>query len=134
MSISSASAGYSGIRKCVTLISGTSYTVPDGVTFLNVKRVGADASSTHNGYSVTGATGGSTTFTGLSDATGGTAFPVNYVNGTAPIYPKQAPLILEDTITVTSGASISYSIGASTSGGTGSYAGNNGYIVIEYWV
>ena len=134
MSISSASGGYSGIRKCVTLTSGTSYTVPDGVTFLNVKRVGADASSTHIGYSLTGNNGGATTFTGLTDADGGTAYSQAYVNSVAPVYQKQAPLTLEDTITVTPGASITYAIGASTSAGTGSFAGRNGYIFIEYWV
>jgi hypothetical protein len=134
MAVSSANPGYSGIRKCVTLTSGTSYTVPEGVTFLNVKRVGAEASSSHVGYSTNGVSGGATTFTGLTDAAGGLYFPQSYASGNSPTYPRSGPDTLEDTITVTPGASITYAIGASTSGGTGSYSARNGYIFIEYWV
>lgn len=113
-------------RNTVTLTSGTSWTVPAGVTLINVKRKGGDGGSGQSGVAA-GNTGGSTTFTGLSNAPGGTGAGTpssGSMNGDlAPIY--------EDSIATTPAASITYAIGA---GGTGVVAGMAGYITIEWYV
>lgn len=91
MAISSANPGYSGIRKVVTLTSGTSWTVPNGVTYVNALLVGggggggAAQGSANYGYSHDGMPGNS----------------------------------IETTVTTTPGASITYAIGAGGTAGVG---------------
>jgi len=63
-------------RFTLTLTSGTSYTVPAGVTYLNVTLVGGGggsggANATSFGGATSGGTGGTTTFTGATSALGG---------------------------------------------------------------
>jgi hypothetical protein len=94
MSVSSASPGFSGIRKVEILNSGTSYTVPNGVTYVNATLVG-------------GGGGGS------SDA-GGSMLGGNGQPGQCQT----------TTLSTTPGATITYSIGAAgaagaSAGGTG---------------
>jgi hypothetical protein len=117
----------------VTLTSGTSWTVPSGVTSITVTRCGGEAATSHSGYGTTGGTGGTTTFTGLSDAVGGIGWASNFLNG-GQMNDRSSPVTLVDTIATTPGASIAYSIGAAgTSGGSGSYVRRAGFITIEYW-
>jgi hypothetical protein len=63
-------------RRALTLTSGSSWTVPAGVTFLNVTLYGGGGGSGAVGWaqenSASGGTGGTTTFTGATSATGGT--------------------------------------------------------------
>lgn len=165
-----------------TLTSGTSWTVPAGVTFVNVTLVGGGGgggcvSDGYNGTTpVNGATGGTTTFTGATSASGGnganyfkndSSIGGNYQNGTSSNNfgeggkgaKGSANLnsstyaaafvgadgangqVISSTLSVTPGASISYSIGAGGSGGNpnanrGSNGGSGaqGKIDIEYWV
>ena len=84
-----------------TLTSGTSYTVPAGVTYLNVTLVGAGGGGGGSGVS-----GGETR------------------EGS----PGHGGQIVSSTLSVTAGASIAYAIGAGGAGGTGTNndAGNGG--------
>jgi hypothetical protein len=74
-------------RFATTLTSGTSYTVPAGVTYLNVTLVGGGGgsgggNSTSFGGASSGGTGGTTTFTGATSATGGAGGAgINNTNG-----------------------------------------------------
>lgn len=79
-----------------TLLSGTSYTVPAGVTYLNVTLVGAGG----------GGTGG-------------------IFNNSVPVVPQPGlgGQIIHSTLSVTAGQSIAYAIGA---GGTNSGSGGDG--------
>lgn len=79
-----------------TLTSGTSYTVPAGVTYLNVTLVGG------------GGGAGGTTAAGYVGSAG---MPGNVVSS---------------TLSATAGASISYAIGAGGAGSAGGNSGNNG--------
>lgn len=83
-------AATSKIARKVTLTSGTSWTVPAGVTAINVTCVGGGAGGMGGGYS----------------STGWGQFTPQAVGGQ----------IITSTVNTTPGASISYSIGA---GGTG---------------
>jgi len=70
------SAAAGKILKKVTLTSGTTYTVPAGVTDINVILTagggGGGGAAFNSGSSPgTGSVGGNTTFTGATDATGG---------------------------------------------------------------
>ena len=62
-------------RTVVTLTSGTSWTVPTGVTAVNVTLFGAGGGSggvcTSDSTATSGGTGGTTTFTGATSASGG---------------------------------------------------------------
>jgi hypothetical protein len=62
-------------RNIVTLTSGTSWTVPAGVTAVNVTLFGGGGGSggvcTRDSTATSGGTGGTTTFTGATSATGG---------------------------------------------------------------
>lgn len=62
-------------RNIVTLTSGTSWTVPAGVTAVNVTLFGAGGGSggvcTRDSTATSGGTGGTTTFTGATSASGG---------------------------------------------------------------
>jgi hypothetical protein len=68
-------AGGGKTRFVVTLTSGTSYTVPAGVTYVNVTLFGGGGGGTSSlgtGLgSNAGSTGGTTTFTGATSASGG---------------------------------------------------------------
>jgi hypothetical protein len=87
-------------RYALTLTSGTSYTVPTGVTYLNV--------------TLRGGGGGA----GAGSNTGGA--PMSGVNGSGGE-------IVTSTLSATAGASITYAIGAggaaNTAGGTTSFTG-----------
>lgn len=118
-------------RYVVTLLSGTSWTVPAGVTSINVKRKGGDGGDGQNGSGAGGA-GGNTTFTGLSNAPGG-------AGGLAPGSPASTTQpgrvtanIYEDAIATTPGASITYAIGAA--GSTFGATALQGFITIEWYV
>lgn len=100
MSISSANAPavpVSKTRKVVTLTSGTSYTVPAGVTFLNVTLIGGGgggAGSNNNTYAVP--------------------------------QPGLGGQMVSSTLSATAGASITYAIGAGGSGGANGGDGSSG--------
>lgn len=103
MAISSVNPPVTGLRKVVTLYSGSSWTVPDGVTYINAKLVGG------GGGTGTVYVSGSNNL-GVSGQAGG------------------GGQIVETTLITTPGASISYSIGAggvgsTSNGGTGSPGG-----------
>jgi hypothetical protein len=155
-----------------TLTSGTSYTVPAGVTYLNVTLVGGGGGgggcSTSGGTNPSyGSDGGTTTFTGATSAPGGTGGVRFYGNtGNTAQTGVNAPsssglggsgaggtgvggtnaqfgingVIVSSTLSVTPGASISYSIGAGGAGGSGGDSGRpggnggSGRIDVEYWV
>jgi hypothetical protein len=134
-----------------TLLSGTSYTVPAGVSTLLVTLYGGGGSSgRENGNN--GNSGGTTTMTGATSAVGGhgggagsrntdatastgqgASAPGSWNNG-SPFVGKGADSGgISSIINTTPGASIAYEIGA---GGTvaNAGAGGNGKIDIEYWV
>lgn len=94
MGVSSVNPQAAGVRYVVSLYSGTSWTVPDGVTYINAKLVGG------GGGTGTVYVSGSNNL-GVSGQAGG------------------GGQIVETTISTTPGASISYSIGAGGSGSTG---------------
>jgi hypothetical protein len=140
-------------RYAVTLISGTSYTVPAGVTRLNVELFGGGGSS-GAAYSGTRSAGGTTTMTGATSAAGGqsgtqsttgdgtaglTYGAVNGGNGGFGQFSSRYASAggnassIKSSFTVTPGASIAYAIGAGGAG-TDSSTGGNGKIDIEYWV
>lgn len=98
MALAYSSLAGSKTRKVVTLTSGTSWTVPSGVTSVNVKLAGGGGGS--------GAGGGS-----AGDPTG-----VQGVGGS----------VIESTVSTTPGASISYSIGAGGAGSNGYLGGSAG--------
>ena len=81
-----------------TLTSGTSYTVPAGVTYLNVSLLGGG-----------GGGGGGYTSNNISPAT----------NGTSGAY-------IHSTLSTTPGATITYAIGAAGGGGSGNSQGGTG--------
>jgi hypothetical protein len=98
MAISSANAAAApATRRIETLTSGTSWTVPTGVTYVNAKLIGA---------------GGG----------GGGAYAGNYTSGAF----GQGGTIIETTVSTTPGASITYAIGAGGSGGTGGGSAGSG--------
>lgn len=146
------------------LTSGTTYTVPAGVTYLNVTTIGGGGNGSgmkRNSYSgSTGSAGGTTTFTGATSANGGAAGSVGNAGGsTGPAgggigqgggeacgvdgnyrQARGSDGEIRHSIVQTSGGSqIAYTIGA---GGSISNSGNdadggngaNGAIIIEYWV
>jgi hypothetical protein len=135
-------------QRILTLVSGTSYTVPAGVTKLTTVLYGAGGASM-NTSGGQGGQGGSTTFTGATTAPGGAGGGTSQTgaiggrgggnygmwgNGTfANGEGGSAGSVITSTFAVTPGASISYAIGA---GGTGSSCstGGSGKIDIEYWV
>lgn len=87
-------------RRVITLTSGTSWTVPAGVTFVNATLIGGG-----------GGGGGSS----LSNSVAGAA--VNGLGGA----------IVESTVVTTPGTNISYSIGAGGTGGSPSYPWTGGF-------
>ena len=129
-----------------TLTSGTSYTVPAGVTYLNVTLYGGGGGGSGNGNTgAVGSDGGSTTFTGATTATGGpggsrggrdddltgVAASANSALGGQPAYYSEngsgqfvggsgfPGRIVSSTLSATAGASIAYAIGAGGAGGVG---------------
>jgi hypothetical protein len=147
-----------------TLTSGTSYTVPAGVTYLNVTLYGGGGGGT--GFSTDSAspsgTGGTTTFTGATSATGGIGTLNMYSNGQGDGTSAQANSaqggmgftrtdsgagrivgtkgadgsVISSTLSVTPGASIAYGIGAgggSTANSVNGGTGGSGKIDVEYW-
>ncbi len=129
------SAGGGKTRKIETLTSGTSWTVPANVTYVNATLVGAGAQGQSGsnyakgdkgvggqvmmttvattpgasiGYAIGAANGGSTTFTGATTAVGGNSGSVSGLNAG------------------NGGAG-----GGVNSGGSN---GGDGYIILEYWV
>jgi hypothetical protein len=146
-----------------TLTSGTSYTVPAGVNYLNVTLYGAGGGGGGGGNTAgAGGAGGNTTFTGATTAVGGfggapmsrdanvngVAANANSGNGgrgftsgdggTSTGWASSGGQgdIFASFVTTTPGASIAYSIGAGGTAGTGGTAGagGSGRIEIEYWV
>lgn len=157
----SSSSGSSKIPTRITLTSGTSWTVPTGVTQVNVCLIGGGGGGGAWGNTLTtaGSAGGTTTFTGATSATGGTlgvslatgtagmtagrsatAFgePGTNVGGTTSAFPGAWGQTVWSTVTTTPGASISYSIGAGGSGevrqSVAAGSGAQGAIIVEYWV
>lgn len=148
MAVSSLVAASSGkTRYFTTLTSGTSYTVPSGVTYLNVTLYGGGGGGAGNGNTgATGGTGGNTTFTGATTASGGpggtnggrdndtngqSANANTGYGGLTAIFGESSygqfvggngfpGDIMRSTLTTTPGASISYAIGAGGTGGVGS--------------
>jgi hypothetical protein len=118
-------------RFTTTLLSGTSWTVPAGVTLINVRRAGGTGGSYVAGTGG-GEAGGSTTFTGLQDAPGGNPG----LNVGSYGNDGHTPRVIEDSLAATPGASIAYSIGiGGFSGGSSAYGrAQGGYITIEYWL
>ena len=119
-------------RYVVTLLSGTSWTVPAGVTYINVLRKGGDGGDGAISGGVGGA-GGDTTFTGLANATGGVGASINFGGTAQQIYGKTG-IILQDYIATTPGASITYAIGAAGDGHSTANDGLQGFVTIEWWV
>jgi hypothetical protein len=140
-----------------TLTSGTSYTVPAGVTYLNVTLVGGGGGSGATG-GVAGSAGGTTTFTGATSAAGGArgAGPNDGSGNNAPGFGLAGSptytaagagsavsgtngVTISSTLSATAGATIAYAIGAGGAGaasngyGAGG-AGGAGCIFVEYWV
>ena len=159
MPVSLSSLGAKTMKR-LTLTSGTSWTVPAGVTFVNVTLYGGGGSGgTYN--NVNGNSGGTTTFTGATSAIGGVGGAGisggNTMNGLAAqsnssqggqygqyissvtMFRAQQGYngnIISSTLSTTPGASISYAIGAggaSAPGSADSGAGGSGKIDIEYW-
>jgi hypothetical protein len=95
MPVTLSSLGSKTMRR-LTLTSGTSYTVPAGVTYLNVTLVGGGG----------GGGGTSCSNNGASDGLGGQ--------------------IMSSTLSATAGASIAYAIGAGGSGSSGAGPGSTG--------
>ena len=142
----------------LTLTSGTSWTVPAGVTYINVCLWGGGGGGSGSGSSATkGAIGGTTTFTGATSAVGGaganstfqgkndqssnSALPgvgattLNQYGMSGYTGNPSAPVW--STLSTTPGASITYSIGAGGTAGGGNRngaAGGSGRIEIEYFV
>lgn len=87
MAITLSGLGSSKTRRFVTLTSGTSWTVPTGVTYINVTLYGGGGGGggvrTNADFGISGpGAGGTTTFTGATSAVGGNA-GTNYNSGTA---------------------------------------------------
>jgi hypothetical protein len=136
-----------------TLTSGTSYTVPAGVTYLNVILYGGGGGgggSAASGSGI-GGNGGTTTFTGATSATGGNggqrgdvgqsanngpAAVANsstggnggwYANGGSGRGMSGDPgNMIASTLSTTPGATISYAIGAGGAAGTPSTNDSSG--------
>jgi hypothetical protein len=149
MAISYASLG--GSSKTMyrtTLLSGTSYTVPAGVTYLNVTLTGGGGGSGGTGAGGTnGSSGGTTTFTGANSAVGGRGGaassngdsvqgaagtsntgegggPTTGVYSTSGVHQSPKGLtgaVISSTLSCTPGASITYAIGAGGGGGSSNY-------------
>lgn len=150
-------------RYFLSLTSGTSWTVPAGVTRVNVLLVGGGGGGAW--YNAAGGTGGSTTFTGAASAPGGTggalgsaSIGITYtMNGTPAVantgqggspgagisngwyVPGSRGMDgaqIASSVATTPGGSISYSIGAGGTGGSfgGGGFGGSGRIDIEYYI
>jgi hypothetical protein len=129
-----------------TLTSGTSYTVPTGVTYLNVTLYGGGGGGSGGGNNANnGNTGGTTTFTGATSAAGGlggtkggrdddtngqSANANTGLGGQTAYYTENGSGqfiggdgfmgdITRSTLSATAGATISYAIGAGGTGGSG---------------
>ena len=133
-----------------TLTSGTSYTVPAGVTYLNVTLYGGGGGGAGSGYASysnpagAGGVGGTTSFTGAVSAIGGNGGGVShkgenmvgvaagansYQGGSGgKISGGQGTIsdtgfigqIVSSTLSATAGATIAYAIGAGGGGGSNS--------------
>jgi len=167
MAISSYPPVQASRRVLVTLSSGTSWTVPTGVTFINATLIGGGgaggggfgSAATYqqgeignggqivsttlattpgasiayaigaggtgvvgrdNSYSNIGGSGGNTTFTGATTASGGL--------GGQGYYPPSSPAGTDGLVSNNGGNGGSYSTGKYSSNG------GSGQIIIEYWV
>ena len=145
-------------RRVLTLTSGTSWTVPSGVEFVNVTLIGGGGGAGGNS-NARGGNGGTTTFTGATSASGGTGGPTTSssfaYSGSTGVNPGAGGTaaggsnsnysslatdgaVISSTLATTPGASIAYTIGSGGTGGgsTTGQGGNgaNGKIDIEYWV
>lgn len=157
-----------------TLTTSGNFTVPAGVTNLNVTCVGGGGGggggSNNNSAVVQPGAGGTTSFSTVTAAggAGGSSY-TQYVsgNGTTTFAPASSPTantglggqagvfndttqafyqglsgqdapIIKNSLAVTPGAVIAYTIGAGGTAGTGAtvngVAGASGYIVLEWWV
>jgi hypothetical protein len=164
ISVFPAPSAASKTRYVETLTSGTTYTVPAGVNYLNVTTIGGGGNGSgikRNSYAgSTGSDGGTTTFTGATSAAGGQAGPVGNAGGsTGPTggglgqgggeacgvdgpY-RQARgsdgVIRHSVVTTSGGSQIAYAVGAGGGNSTGGNdanggTGSNGAIIIEYWL
>ena len=145
----------------LTLLSGTSWTVPAGVTYVNVTLTGGGGAGCSNTIDAVTATGGTTTFTGATSATGGhgnvmvrnginpsvagtgaygEAGQHAYLGVSGPDRPTQ--VVRANTVSslvtgLTPGGTVSYTIGAGgvapTSANWQGGNGGPGKIDIEYW-
>jgi hypothetical protein len=134
----------------ITLTSGTSWTVPSGVTFINACLTGG-AGSTGGSNGSSGAQGGTTTMTGATSAVGGPGSnpgsatsvaaayndggvkPGGWGNGSPGIGSGGNGYSLWSSFATTPGASISYAIGAGGTSSNNHAVGGAGKIDIEYW-
>jgi hypothetical protein len=145
MPVTLSSLGAKTMRR-LTLTSGTSWTVPAGVTFVNVTLYGGGGGGSGGGNNANnGNTGGNTTFTGATTALGGlggtkggrdddtngqSANANTGLGGQTAYYTESGSGqfiggdgfigdIVRSTLSTTPGATISYAIGAGGTGGTG---------------
>lgn len=147
----------------ILLTSGTSWTVPAGVTYVNVTLFGAGGGGGGGGNTAgAGGAGGNTTFTGATTAVGGfggapmsrdtnvngVAANANSGNGGRGFSSGDGGSstgwassggegdVFTSYVTTTPGASISYAIGAGGTAGSGGTAGagGSGRIQIEYFL
>jgi hypothetical protein len=151
-SVFPAPSAASKTRYLATLTSGTSWTVPAGVTYVIATLFGGGGGGGAGGNSANpGGTGGTTTFTGANSALGGTggaaqsrdqgstgnspgansglggqgATRNDGGNSTGAAETGQRGMIISTQVSTTPGSSISYSIGAGGSAGT-TGSGNDG--------
>ena len=122
----------SKIRYQTTLLSGTSYTVPAGVTSLTVTCVGGGAANSSGTIN----NGGSTSFTGATTAAGGSnSYTAGIPAGNGSSVNTQYTTLAGDgqvtysTVSTSGGSAITYAIGAAGSSPAGS-----GAILVEYWL
>jgi hypothetical protein len=153
ISVFPAPSAASKTRFLATLTSGTSWTVPAGVTYVIATLFGGGGGGGAGGNNATpGSTGGTTTFTGATSAVGGVGGPAqsrdtSYAgnaagansnlggqgatrsdggNSTGAAEIGQRGMIISTQVSTTPGSTISYSIGAGGNAGTSGDGSNGG--------
>lgn len=119
------------ILKRLTLTSGTSWTVPSGVTDINVTLYGGGGggggAAFNSGSSPqTGGTGGTTTFTGATSATGGNGGVGAPVSDSGTGY-NSIHTTASATANTGKGGQGGWALVSGTSTGSGSTKGDDGY-------
>jgi hypothetical protein len=145
----------------LTLLSGTTWTVPAGVTYVNVTLTGGGGGGSGNPIDTIAGTGGTTTFTGATSATGGTGGVTkrNGINSTTAgtgaygdggqdgyisstsgadkaVYATRGNVVSSLVTGLTPGSTVSYAVGAGGSTTADSIrggTGGQGKIDLEYW-